>query len=193
MKIDIRFNGELPSDISIFCNNCIGGCVCHDFGLRFNSPTVNLIIKPTEYIEFLSHIEYYKNKEIEDCPSAYSEYSCPVGIIDNKIKVYFLHYKTFEEAKEKWISRCARINLKKIYFVMAEKDGCTDGDLLMFEQLAGCKKKIAFVHKRCDKLKDTYIVASDSNNPNEIITLTDWKGWLGKREYDVFDWRTFLS
>lgn len=27
-------------DISILCNNCTGGFVLHDLGIRFNSPTI---------------------------------------------------------------------------------------------------------------------------------------------------------
>ena len=34
--------GRVDKDISIFCNNCIGTFVAHDFHLAFNSPTVNL-------------------------------------------------------------------------------------------------------------------------------------------------------
>ena len=30
--------GKVPNDISIFCNNCIGAFVAHDYHLPFNSP-----------------------------------------------------------------------------------------------------------------------------------------------------------
>lgn len=29
--------GKVPNDISIFCNNCIGAFVAHDYHLPFNS------------------------------------------------------------------------------------------------------------------------------------------------------------
>lgn len=183
----------IPSDISLFCNNCITGCVCHDFGMRFNSPTVNLIIKPTDYVEFLSKIEYYKDCEVKEYPEGFSEYSCPVGILDNKVRIYFLHYNSFEEAKNKWENRCKRINLQNMYFVLSEKDGCSLSDLEKFDNLKNCRKKIAFVHKSYDEIQDIFVVSPDQNNKNEAITLTDWIGWFGKREYDVFNWIGWLT
>lgn len=32
------------SDITILSNNCIGGIIYHKLGLRFKSPTINLLI-----------------------------------------------------------------------------------------------------------------------------------------------------
>lgn len=46
--------GKIDKNISIFCNNCIGAFVAHDFRLPFNSPTVNLMIPPSDFIEYLN-------------------------------------------------------------------------------------------------------------------------------------------
>lgn len=54
--------GKVPNDISIFCNNCIGAFVAHDYHLPFNSPTVNLMIPPTDFIEYIEHLEKYNTK-----------------------------------------------------------------------------------------------------------------------------------
>ena len=42
-------------NISLLCNNCVGAMVLHDFGLRFNSPTVNLYLIPPPiiYVSFV--------------------------------------------------------------------------------------------------------------------------------------------
>lgn len=58
--------GKVKEDISIFCNNCIGAFVAHDYHLPFNSPTVNLMIPPSEFIEYIEHLDIYKDAKIED-------------------------------------------------------------------------------------------------------------------------------
>ena len=35
-------------DISIIANNCIGGCLYHDLGLKFLSPTIDLFFYPND-------------------------------------------------------------------------------------------------------------------------------------------------
>ncbi|HAX92035.1 MAG TPA: hypothetical protein DCY07_07505 [Rhodospirillaceae bacterium] len=39
-------------DISILCNNCIGGVMARDLGLKQNSPTMNTLIVAPDYIKF---------------------------------------------------------------------------------------------------------------------------------------------
>ncbi|MCA6056256.1 DUF1919 domain-containing protein, partial [Bacteroides thetaiotaomicron] len=48
---------------------------------------------------------------------------CPIGVFDD-IEVIFLHYKTSEEASEKWRRRKARIYWNNIFFKMSEQNEC---------------------------------------------------------------------
>ena len=57
--------GRVDKEISIFCNNCIGAFVASDFRLPFNSPTVNLMIPPADYVNYISNLEHYINADIE--------------------------------------------------------------------------------------------------------------------------------
>lgn len=61
--------GSIDKDISIFCNNCIGAFVAHDFRLPFNSPTVNLMIPPADYIEYISYLNEYFHAEMSPIKS----------------------------------------------------------------------------------------------------------------------------
>ena len=54
-------------NFSIISNNCIGGVIYNDLGKKFLSPTVNLYIKPTDFIKFLENMEYYLSLEIKPC------------------------------------------------------------------------------------------------------------------------------
>lgn len=89
-------SGKVKRDISIFCNNCIGAFVAHDYNLPFNSPTVNLMIPPSEFIEYIKHLDIYKDAKIEDISGG------PEGLLDNKIHINFIHYKTFLSGVNAW-------------------------------------------------------------------------------------------
>lgn len=40
-------------EVSFLCPNCIGGILFHDLGLRFLSPTVNLMMTQTDFVKFV--------------------------------------------------------------------------------------------------------------------------------------------
>lgn len=44
---------------TVFASNCNGGVIVHDLGLQFRSPSVNLFIRPQEYVKFLSDLSHY--------------------------------------------------------------------------------------------------------------------------------------
>ena len=46
-------------DISILCNNCTGGFILHDLGIRFDSPTINMFFHNLDFFDFVEHFEYY--------------------------------------------------------------------------------------------------------------------------------------
>ena len=68
--------GGVNKEVSIFCNNCIGAFVAHDFRLPFNSPTVNLMIPPADYIDYISHMAEYTNAEMREVESEKEWPSC---------------------------------------------------------------------------------------------------------------------
>lgn len=103
-------------DFTIISNNCIAGYLYHDLGLRFLSPTINLLFKTDEdYIEFLSHFEYYTTNEPFEISD--EEVAWPVGQIargNKRITIHFMHYKSFDEAKTKWKERRKRIDNQRM-------------------------------------------------------------------------------
>lgn len=46
-------------EISILCNNCTGGFILHDLGLRFDSPTINMFFHSLDFFDFAEHFEHY--------------------------------------------------------------------------------------------------------------------------------------
>lgn len=52
-------------EFTILACNCVAGCMYHDLGLKFDSPTINLYIYPKDFINFLKKPQYYLKQEME--------------------------------------------------------------------------------------------------------------------------------
>ena len=111
-------------NFSIICNNCFGGMLYHDLGLKFLSPTVNLYFDMGDYIEFLENLGFYLNCELTNAGSKEEI----IGLLNNKIKLHGVHYSSFDELKQKWEERRHRVNYDNLYIIGAYRDGFTDDE-----------------------------------------------------------------
>lgn len=141
------------TDFSIICNNCWGGYVYRRFGLPYYSPLVGLYLFPEDFLKLCTDVKGYMGKELEFISYTESRYrdeiekrqqaGVPIARLGD-IEIIFLHYKTREEAADKWKRRAARINYDNLIFKFSKMDGCTDEQLLRFDQF-DFDKKICFV------------------------------------------------
>lgn len=176
-------------NFTIICNNCVGAMVMHDLGQRLDTPTVNLFIKPKEYIQFLSNFEHYiKCDKIEDITT---DTDYPIGLLDNRIHLNFMHYKTFNEAVEAWNRRKIRIHYDNIFVVLVVRDGCSQEDIQKFDKLP-FKHKIALVNRPYKDIKHYYVIKGYENE-KELGLITEYSNVFGKKKYDEFDWIHFLN
>lgn len=183
------FKGVVKNkDITLISNNCLAGCVLHDFGMRFDTPTINLFIPFPDYIKFLTDLKCYVNKEIEDITGD-SPY--PIGLLGGGIHLHFLHYKSFDEAVDAWKRRCRRIHWDNVRVVLVERDGCTESDLKEFDELS-YPHKIALVHKKYSNIKSSYLIKGFEQCPELGNIMTFVNSW-GRKHYDQFNWRRFLN
>lgn len=112
-------HGLHPKDVSILSSNCWGGELYHDAGMRFLSPTINLTFDPLDFITFINRIKEIRSSTMveENTDEPY-----PVGLLkysDGKyIRVYFVHYNSFEDAKEIFYKRAMRITDKIVVLLM---------------------------------------------------------------------------
>ena len=110
----------------------MGGVICSRHHMQFKSPTVALQILPEEFPKFCDNLTHYIESELieysrTELSDKHKIYAMrmygkipdefPYGRIDD-IMVCFQHYKTFEEAKEKWNRRKARMDWNHIGYVM---------------------------------------------------------------------------
>jgi len=177
---------------TIISNNCAGGFIYHWLGLRFNSPTINLFIKPNDYIKILENFDYYFNAETEIFECTNHDKSYPVGEFKTGVKLWFMHYTSFEDAIKKWRQRCGRIDKNNLYVIMVERDGCTEDDLLHFDQLQ-YDNKVCIVHKNYDNVKCSYHIPGFERN-GEVGQLHHvCNKFNGKRYLDHFNYVDFLN
>lgn len=178
------------TDFSLFCNNCVGGLFYHDLGLKFTVPTINLIIKPAQYIKFISNLDKYRDADLVQVFN-YPQIPYPVGLLGGEIEIYFVHYKSFEEAVEKWHERFGRVNYNNVIFLLIEKDGCTKEDIIKFCNLPYKNKRVVS-HFGIKGYNDIWIVNEDTKL-HEAEDLTQYEGLSGKRRYDELNFVEWVN
>ena len=132
-------------DFSIISQNCWGGVLTQDLGMPYTSPTCNLYFTASDFVKFCENMKYYLSLEMVECDkkAEHIDVAYPVGKLDD-IYVYFVHYKTFEEAKWKWTHRIERINFDNLFLAMTDRDGGTDCVLERYAKLP--YSKVYFSH-----------------------------------------------
>lgn len=143
------------------CQIFVGGGVTYkSLGLRFESPFINMSIGQEDFLKIMFDFKKYMREPLE---YAFEEYNpvdkhyYPVGKLGD-VLLYMLHYYDFEEAKEKWEERKARINWNNILFSMWTNDKDT---IKRIEKIK--EKKIVFTEMDVEK---DYIVCL---NPNRYL------------------------
>ena len=174
---------------SILCNNCLGGVVAHDFGLRFCSPFVNLWIPTNHYIEILENIAFLDQYTFRDITPDSSTY--PIGLLNDKWEVHFMHYQSYEEAVWKWNERVLRMDVNNAYVLCVKTHSATDEDLKNFDKLS-FKNKLLITGKPYPEIKCAVVLKNynESNANGEILWPSN--RW-GMCTYDQIDWIKFLD
>lgn len=175
---------------SVICNNCVGAMVLHDYGLKFNSPFVNLYVTAPDYIKLVSDLKYYtaNNAVLIDITGS-SKY--PKGLLQNEVTLHFLHYNSFEEAELKWRQRCKRIDYDNLYFIFVQQSSCTNTLLKMFDNM-NFEHQISLVNKPIEGIKKQFVIPGYSS-VRTLGHITDYCDIIGNRYYDNFDWKHFLK
>ncbi len=174
---------------SLVASNCNGSLILHDLGLRFNSPFVNLWIKPKDYIKMLSNFEWYMNQELKFVKEDGIDY--PIGII-NEVRIYFQHYNSEDEAKTIWQKRKERINYNNLFVMFTERDGCTYEDLKAFDELP-FNNKIVFTKKEYPDIKSSFYIKGFEDQPCVGFLYEFMSNKLGYKYYDQFDYVSWFN
>ena len=170
-------------------SNCTGSLVCHEIGLRFNSPFVNLWIPPKDYIKLIGKLTVYMEKELVFVDD--KEVNYPVALLGD-VKIYFQHYKTENEARKKWNQRKQRMNYNHICYIMVQKDGCTYDDIKQFDLLPA-KNKVIFTSKPYQEFNSAFYIRGFEKR-GEIKHMYEFESLFSlKKYYYQFDMIDFLK
>lgn len=178
----------INSDFTIIASNCCGTMMYYDMGLPFLSPTINLNIGMKDFVRMVENLPWYMEQEIVEVKE---KSSCPIGMLGD-VRIGFIHYKTFEEAVQKWEERKKRINWDNLFIVGTEKCGCDLKTVKKFDQLP-YKNKVIFTHIEYPQIASAYYIKGFEEE-DEMGVLTNYKGTPLKRRYlDDFDYVSFLN
>lgn len=173
---------------SIISSNCNGGVITSELGEQFRSPTINMWVSAVDYLKFIKNLNHYINININEVKNNFEPY--PVGKLDD-ITLYFMHYHTFEEAANKWNERKKRINYDNLFFMMAERNGCTPDMVREFDNLP-YKNKVIFTYNEYPDCPSAICVKECSLN-GEAAIMTDFVGLTGRKYDKYFDYIKWLN
>jgi len=166
-------------DFSVISNNCWAGRVYQYLDMPYLSPTAGLYFFTPDYIKFVSDLRHYLSCELEfidPCDSRYYKYlaernqlNVPIAKLDD-IEIVFLHYKTPQEAAEKWYRRAKRVNYDNIILKLSRMNLCTEKEMAEFAAL-DFKNKI-LINDRRDVKYDCEIYADLASDEYGIVNDT---------------------
>lgn len=172
-------------NVSFLCPNCIDGILFHDLGLKFLSPTVNLMMTQTDFVKYVKHLEAYNKGNLVFFN--HKDFTCPCAKLCaqdlDDLVVHFTHYSTPEEALNKWNERKSRINFDNIFVFLEERDGLTYEELESLSAL-NVRGLVVFTAHKYDLPYTVYIPKyADSGEVGNILR----KNHLTEaREYESF-------
>ncbi len=155
-------------NFSVISNNCWAGRVYQYLDMPYLSPTAGLYFFAPDYIKFVSDLRRYLATELRFIEAEESKYyeelkkrnqtDKPIAVLDD-VEIVFLHYKTQEEAAEKWNRRKERVNYDNIIIKFSRMNLCTDKEIDAF----------------CDlPFKNKFVFNTKKNNRRECEFF--WKG-----------------
>lgn len=175
-------------DVTIIGSNCSGAFMYYDLGMKYLTPTVNLSIEMNDFVKMAGNLKWYMKQELKESEE---QSTCPIGLLGD-IKIYFIHYDSFDQGRIKWEERKRRINWENIFVVGSEKDGCTYETIKNFEQLP-FENKVIFTHTEYPEFPSACCIKGFEDQ-KELGIIIDFKKQALKRRYlDDFDYVSFLN
>ncbi len=186
----LKLKNKTPTIIS---SDCIGGITAHNLGLRFNSPTVNLFFEKEDFFTFVENLQGFLNVDVIEIKDKKVNY--PVGRIEyneKKVDIFFMHYKSFEEAKRKWNERKKRVDFSNVYIIQNLMNA-SEQDVKRFEALP-YKNKMLITKE--NPTNSSYVVTHSVFLRKDYVTgqILHFKSKYSLKRYvDDIDFISFLN
>ena len=184
-------------DFTVISNNCWAGKIYQYLDMPYLSPTVGLYFFSDDYIRFVKNYKYYLNLDLKFISAYDSKYKTelikgeqtnkPIGLLDD-VEIVFLHYKTQEEAYEKWNRRRNRINWENIIFKFSKMNKCTEEHLAAFDALPYSRKFMLTANKKKRYTCEIYWKGQTDENGQIIFDTIPFPGNIKlKNVFNQFD------
>ena len=154
-------------------------------GLKFYSPFINLYLTDYDFVKALSNWDSFLNFDIVEDFGTNKSY--PVGISYDGIRIHFMHYSSFAEAKLAWDRRKKRIDPQNMGVMLTNWRG-DESVIRDFEKLP-FKHKVAFVNKDIPETDCTFFIKGQ----NSMQNLHRTQLLNGRRYIDQFDYVGFIN
>ena len=185
---------------ALLTNNCLGGFLYHDWGMKFVTPIINLQMDNCTFIRFCAALPESLNWKIKEVNiedrKFYSRFNrennpFPVGKFEGGL-IYFQHYHSFSEAVDSWERRCIRFKEwlesgKDINVVLTCKHYTNEERAAFFD--LPFSKKLMLIENGSEKSEDVW----------SIEKIKPGKAWFDfcpgfsiKRYYDQFDFAQWV-
>lgn len=186
-------NNLQNSNFSLITSDCTGGCVAKDLKVRMNSPTRNFYFNADDYIKFCKNLDYYLTLQPEPYTGNYSGGGAEYLMASlGDLKMFLVHYSSVEQCRDEWIRRRERVNKDNMFFVMNDRNFCTEKEIREFDELP-YNNKVCFTHKKYPQYKSTYFISgSEADDFLKGVMNYVHPLWI-KRYYDQFDFVDWLN
>lgn len=167
-------------EFTVISNNCWAGKLYQYLDMPYLSPTVGLYFFADDYIKLLKNLKHYMSLDMKFISYKDSKYcevlkdhnqtDKPIGILDD-VEIIFLHYKTEEEAYEKWNRRKERINWNNLYIKFSKMNLCTEKHMEEFSKLP-FEKKILLGTRKTPKYSCEVYWSGETDENDQILLDT---------------------
>lgn len=179
------------SDFSIIGDNCWGGFIYRHLRRPYLTPMAGLFLEAPCFLLLLEDLRACLSHPPR--PAAETRYETlrkarggafpayPIGILGDGIELHFLHYRTWEEALDKWNRRTARIRWDRLFVKFTDRGEPTAENARRFLSMP-YERKLFFTN-RSDLSGDGIVRLGGRGAP------TVWQGiWEYRRRMDVPAW-----
>ena len=182
-------------DFTLIAKDCTGGMLLHELGQKFDTPTINACFRAQDFVKFCREMRYYISCGMTEDEEASREKGYPVGILGDEsreVRVWFMHYASFAEAKAKWQERSKRIHWDKVYILMTDGAGCDEALAQEFDALP-YEHKVLLTSRTYKNVKCAVSFRIKEENVGAPQLFAFKSKWSFKRVIDDWDYVAFLN
>jgi uncharacterized protein (DUF1919 family) len=127
---------------TVVASNCLGSRLYQRIDRPYNTPFVGLFLHAPCYLALVEDLEaglsrplrFVEGSRYEEAARVLRESPYPVALLGD-VEIHFLHYASESEARAKWSSRLARMDLDRVFLTFTDRDACTADHLAAFDRL----------------------------------------------------------